>query len=93
MKIDKYDRQVRIWGTKGQKKLTFAKVAILGCSGASIEAAKNLILPGIGRVDILDDQKITVQDLSTSFFFTHQSVGNFKGKEASQNLLEMNPDV
>jgi molybdopterin/thiamine biosynthesis adenylyltransferase len=36
MKIDKYDRQVRIWGTKGQQKLTFAKVAILGCSGASI---------------------------------------------------------
>jgi molybdopterin/thiamine biosynthesis adenylyltransferase len=36
MKIDKYDRQVRIWGTKGQKKLTFAKIAILGCSGASI---------------------------------------------------------
>jgi amyloid beta precursor protein binding protein 1 len=60
MKIDKYDRQVRIWGTKGQKKLTFAKIAVLGCSGASIEAAKNLILPGIGRIDILDDKIITV---------------------------------
>ncbi len=58
MKADKYDRQVRIWGTKGQKKLSHAKVAIIGCSGASIEAAKNLILPGIGRVDILDDQKV-----------------------------------
>ncbi len=60
MKIDKYDRQVRIWGTKGQKKLTFARVAVLGCSGPSIEAAKNLILPGIGRVDIFDDQFIRV---------------------------------
>jgi molybdopterin/thiamine biosynthesis adenylyltransferase len=36
MKIDKYDRQVRIWGTKGQKKLSFAKIAVLGCCGASI---------------------------------------------------------
>lgn len=36
MKAEKYDRQVRIWGIKGQKKLSHAKVAIIGCSGASI---------------------------------------------------------
>ena len=58
MKQNKYDRQIRIWGVQGQKKLTNAKVAILGCSGASIEAAKNLILPGIGTVDIFDDKII-----------------------------------
>ncbi len=58
MKQNKYDRQIRIWGAQGQKKLTNAKIAILGCSGASIEAAKNLILPGIGTVDIFDDKII-----------------------------------
>jgi molybdopterin/thiamine biosynthesis adenylyltransferase len=36
MKIDKYDRQLRIWGPKGQKALAEASVAIIGCSGPSI---------------------------------------------------------
>jgi len=36
MKINKYDRQIRLWGATGQKKLAEAKVALLGCSGAGI---------------------------------------------------------
>ena len=93
MKIDKYDRQIRLWGAKGQKRLGEARIALLGCSGPGIEAAKNLILPGCGEVDIWDNEKIEVSDLSSSFFYDHDSVGRYKGEEALKNLLEMNPDV
>jgi NEDD8-activating enzyme E1 regulatory subunit len=58
MKMGRYDRQLRIWGPKGQKALSEASVAIIGCSGPSIEAAKNLILPGVGKIDIWDNSKI-----------------------------------
>lgn len=50
MKVDKYDRQIRLWGVKGQRKLGGAKVALVGCSGAGIETLKNLVLPGIGEI-------------------------------------------
>lgn len=58
MKIDKYDRQIRLWGTKGQKKLAESRIALLGCSGAGIEALKNIVLPGIGAVDIWDNSLV-----------------------------------
>lgn len=58
MKIDKYDRQLRIWGPKGQKALAQSSIAIINCCGPSIQAAKNLILPGIGKIDIWDNGKI-----------------------------------
>jgi len=93
MKVDKYDRQIRLWGVQGQRRLGQAKVALLGCSGAGIEALKNLVLPGVGQVDIWDTEKIIVEDLSQSFFYEYESVGRFKGEEALKNLLEMNPDV
>ena len=69
MKVDKYDRQIRIWGKKGQKRLSQAKVALIGCSGEGIEAMKNLILPGVGQIDIWDNELIIVNDLAASFFY------------------------
>lgn len=50
MKVNKYDRQIRLWGQNGQRRLGEAKVALLGASGAGIEALKNLVLPGVGNI-------------------------------------------
>lgn len=75
MEISKYDRQIRLWGAKGQRLLGESKIALLGCSGPGIEAVKNLVLPGVGSVDIWDERKIAVEDLSDSFFYEHSSVG------------------
>jgi len=36
MVIDKYDRQIRLWGARGQRKLGTAKVALINCTGAGI---------------------------------------------------------
>jgi molybdopterin/thiamine biosynthesis adenylyltransferase len=46
-------------------------VLLLGCSGAGIEALKNLVLPGVGQIDIWDDRLVAVEDLSSSFFYGH----------------------
>ena len=75
MKVDKYDRQIRLWGARGQRRLGEAKVALFGCDGAGIEGLKNLILPGVGNIDIWDDKSIAVEDLSQSFFFEYDAVG------------------
>lgn len=50
MKVNKYDRQIRLWGQSGQRRLGEAKIALLGSSGAGIEALKNLVLPGVGHI-------------------------------------------
>ena len=58
MIISKYDRQLRLWGHSGQRRLGEASIALLGCSGAGIEGIKNLILPGVGNIEIFDHRKI-----------------------------------
>ena len=93
MKVNKYDRQIRLWGATGQKKLAEARVALLGCSGAGIETLKNLVLPAVGQIDIWDSRRVTLQDLSSSFFYAPEDIGNPRAQAASANLLQMNPDV
>ncbi len=43
---DKYDRQLRLWGERGQRLLESAKVVLLGASAVGTETLKNLVLPG-----------------------------------------------
>ena len=93
MKVNKYDRQIRLWGATGQKKIAEARVALLGCSGAGIQALKNLVLPAAGHIDIWDSRSVTLEDLSSSFFYTLEDIGKPRAEAASVNLLEMNPDV
>lgn len=54
---------------------------------------KNLILPGVGHIDIWDTRIVTLDDLSSSFFYAPEDIGKPRAMAASTNLLEMNPDV
>lgn len=45
-KAEKYDRQIRLWGTHGQQRIENASIACLNATAATTETLKNLILPG-----------------------------------------------
>ncbi|CAD7964806.1 unnamed protein product [Amoebophrya sp. A120] len=70
---DKYDRQKRLWGASGQEQLAKANVLVLGSSVLLCEVAKNLILPGVGKVLILDDAVVTETDYRTNFFVSRKN--------------------
>ena len=53
---NKYDRQLRLWGTNGQKALSESCVILINATSAGTETLKNLVLPGIGSFHIIDDQ-------------------------------------
>lgn len=52
---NKYDRQLRLWGSGGQKALSETCIVLIRATAAGTETLKNLILPGIGAYLILDD--------------------------------------
>ena len=52
---DKYDRQLRLWGAAGQRALGSTLVILVGSSACGTEACKNLVLPGVGSILVVDD--------------------------------------
>jgi len=72
---DKYDRQIRLWGSEGQHKLNTSRIVCLGLSPAGVETLKNLVLPGIGHITIVSDQLVEERDLGRNFFVREESVG------------------
>ena len=73
--MNQYRSNFRLWGAQGQKILMESKVCLLFCEPAGVETLKNLILPGIGSVTIVDNQDVTDRDLGNNFFLTDADLG------------------
>lgn len=43
---NKYDRQLRLWGSAGQKALMEANILLVNAGATGTETLKNLVLPG-----------------------------------------------
>ena len=65
---------------------------MLGTSSAGTETLKNLVLPGIGNITVVDDKKVEARDLGNDFFVTEESVGQSKAQVVLDLMLEMNPE-
>lgn len=70
-----------------------AKICLLHASATGAETLKNLVLPGVGDITIVDDALVTERDVSSNFFVTAGDVGKPRGQTVLDLLLEMNEDV
>ena len=50
---DKYDRQLRLWGSNGQRALMKSNILLINANAVGTETLKNLVLPGVGQFTIL----------------------------------------
>lgn len=87
-----YDRQIRLWGAEAQRRLIASRILLVGVDGLGVEVAKNLLLSGVGRLEILDDAVVSEHDLQSQYYLTCADVGTKTRAEASApRLAELNP--
>jgi ubiquitin-activating enzyme E1 C len=90
---ERYDRQVRIWGTKGQQIINKIAILIVGAGGTGCEIIKNLTLLGFGEIHIVDLDIIEISNLNRQFFFQDDDVGKYKAEVAAKKAKILNPAV
>ncbi len=87
----KYDRQSRLWGGHGQENLLSSSILLIGGSPGGVETLKNLVLPCIGYIFIMDQHKVTKRDIGNNFFIPSETEGQSRAEVLTEFLLEMNP--
>ncbi|ODN77962.1 hypothetical protein L202_05055 [Cryptococcus amylolentus CBS 6039] len=92
-KTRRYDRQLRLWASAGQRSLEAARVLLVGCDAAGCQSLKNLVLPGISHFTILSPKTTTSQDVATNFFLHPDAIGSNIAQESVKYLKELNPSV
>jgi sulfur-carrier protein adenylyltransferase/sulfurtransferase len=94
-KRQRYSRHVLIpeVGEEGQLKLLDSRVLLLGAGGLGSPAALYLAAAGVGRIGIVDDDKVDASNLQRQVMHSTARLGEWKGESAKRTLEELNPDV
>jgi len=77
-------------GIEGQKKLINATVALVGMGGLGCPVSQSLIASGIGKLIIIDGDKVELSNLHRQPLYGVEDIGRLKVQVAKKKLMQLN---
>jgi len=94
-KRQRYSRHLLIpeVGEAGQMKLLDSRVLLIGAGGLGSPAALYLAAAGIGKIGIVDDDRVDETNLQRQIAHSTETLGDWKAESAKRTIEALNPDV
>ena len=91
----RYSRQIVLKnvGTFGQKKIINSKVLIIGAGGLGCPVADLLARSGVGKIGIMDYDKVSLSNIHRQTLYTAKDVNKFKVDVVKKRLNLINKDI
>lgn len=91
----RYSRQIllRQIDIAGQEKLLGSRVLIIGLGGLGSPVAMYLAASGVGRLVIVDHDKVELTNLQRQIVHTTPAIGEDKTASAARQLTALNPEI
>src|SRR5438132_13809523 len=80
-------------GATGQQRLARASVAIVGVGGLGSPVALYLAAAGVGRLGLIDDQRVEASNLNRQVVYEECDIGRSKVEAAAGRLLLLDPSL
>lgn len=92
---ERYRRQFMVpeIGAAGQKRIGAASVLVVGAGGLGCAVLPYLTGAGVGRITVVDDDRVDRSNLQRQILFGEASVGRPKAEVAVERLADLNPDI
>ena len=93
--IERYSRNIILKkiGVNGQKKLLRSSILIVGAGGLGSPIAIYLAALGIGKIGIIDKDKVELSNLNRQIIFETKDVNKNKSLIAAKKVKKINPDI
>ena len=93
--IERYSRHLTLAqvGEIGQRRLTNARVLVIGAGGLGAPVLHYLAAAGVGTIGIVDDDRVSVSNLQRQVLHGVEDVGDLKTESAARALARLNPLV
>lgn len=89
---EQFLRTQMLLGTEALERLQAARVAVFGIGGVGGYTVEALARSGVGQLDLIDSDTVSVSNINRQILATHSTVGMPKVEAAKQRILDINPD-
>ena len=89
---EQFLRTAMLLGEEAIEKLQKARVAVFGIGGVGGYTVEALARAGIGRIDVIDNDTVSLSNINRQILATHSTVGMPKVEAAKKRILDINPN-
>ena len=89
--LEQFLRTEMLLGSDALARLQKARVAVFGLGGVGGYAVEALARSGVGSLDLIDSDTVSVSNLNRQILATHSTVGMLKVDAARNRVLDINP--
>jgi len=90
---EQFFRTRMLLGEEAMQKLYRARVAVFGIGGVGGYTVEALARAGIGALDLIDSDSVSLSNINRQLLATHSTVGMLKVEAARQRILDINPQA
>ena len=90
---DQYSRTRLLLGAEGVECLRNARVILFGLGGVGGYTAEALARSGIGHIDLVDDDTVSLTNLNRQMLALHSTIGKYKVDVAADRIRDIDPTI
>ena len=88
---EQFFRTQMLLGADALERLQKARVAVFGLGGVGGYTLEALARAGIGQLDLIDNDTVSISNINRQILATHSTVGMDKTEAAKNRVLDINP--
>ncbi|MBO4356398.1 MAG: tRNA threonylcarbamoyladenosine dehydratase [Clostridia bacterium] len=90
---EQYSRTELIFGREALEKLRNSRVAVFGIGGVGGYVVEALVRSGVGSVDLIDGDVVSLSNLNRQIIATRKTIGMYKVDAAAERIKDIDPDI
>lgn len=91
--LNQFSRTEILIGKENMEKLKNARVAVFGVGGVGGYTVEALARSGVGTLDLIDDDKVSITNINRQIIATTSTVGKYKVDVAKDRILDIYPEA
>ncbi|MCI8639574.1 MAG: tRNA threonylcarbamoyladenosine dehydratase [Coprococcus sp.] len=91
--MQEFTRTELLVGQEGMKRLREASVMVFGVGGVGSHCIEALARCGIGRMILIDNDKVTLSNINRQSIAYHSTVGRYKTEVMKERIEDICPDI
>ena len=89
--MHEFIRTELLLGAQAMAKLKNSRVAVFGVGGVGGYAVEALARSGVGALDLIDDDRVTLSNINRQIIALHSTIGRYKVDVAGERVKDINP--